>query len=75
MVPETGAFEVLVATNGNTVLLPAALRLIAVLLFVQLNVVPGIVPLKVIAVVVALLHNTWSVGFATVGIGFTVTTT
>jgi hypothetical protein len=75
MVPETGAFVLFVATKGKTVLLPEALKLIAVVLFVQLKVVPGIVPVNAIAAVVALLHNTWSVGFATVGIGFTVTMT
>ena len=51
---------------------PLAARPIAVLLFVQLNVVPATAPAKVIAVVVAPLHSVWLATAFTVGVGLTV---
>ena len=71
-VPEIGALLVLVPLKDKMFPLPDTPRLIALLLFVQLNTVPVTAPLKLIAAVDAALHTTWSDGFNTLGIGLTV---
>lgn len=62
----------LVAVKGAMLPVPAAARPIVVLLFVQLYTVPGTLPVKLTAAVVAPLHNTCGVTAFTVGTGFTV---
>lgn len=71
MVATKGPFVALVVTNGRISPVPDAARPIAVLLFVQLYVEPG-VPLNVIIAVVAPLQYTLLLTGFTVGIGFTV---
>jgi hypothetical protein len=51
---------------------PEAARPIDGALFVQLNTVPGTVPLKLVAATVLPLQTVWFVGWATVGVGLTV---
>jgi hypothetical protein len=65
-------FVLFVALNENIFPFPVPAKLIPVFEFVQLNTVPVTAPVNGIAAVAALLQTTWSVGFATVGIGFTV---
>ena len=60
------------AVNDAILPVPLPARLILVLLFVQLYVVPLTAPLKVTAVVDPLLHTTWLDGVTTVGVGCTV---
>ena len=57
-----GEFPVFVAVNGLMSPVPDAGNPIAVLLFVQLKLVPGIVPLKVMAVLEAPVHIAWLPG-------------
>lgn len=71
MVDTTGAPPLLTAVNDAISPVPEAARPVVVLLFVQLNTVPGTVPLNVTAVVALPLHNTWLLIPATVGVGFT----
>ena len=54
----TGELVALVAVNAAILPVPLAARPIDVVLFVQLNTVPGGVPEKVIVVVEAPLHTT-----------------
>ena len=70
IVATTTAPLVLVAVNAAIFPLPDAARPIDVLLFVQLNGAP--VPVKLMAVVVALLHTVWLPGLLTVPPGLTV---
>ena len=72
IVAVTGELVVFVAVKAAILPVPLAARPIDVLLFVQLNVVPATAPVKVIAVVVAPLHNVWLATAFTVGVGFTV---
>jgi hypothetical protein len=72
IVAVTGALVVFVPVNAAILPVPVAARPIDVVLFVQLNVVPATVPLKVVAATKALLHTVWFEGCATVGVGFTV---
>jgi hypothetical protein len=72
IVAVTGAVPVLVAVNAAILPVPLAARPMLVLLFVQLNVVPATAPVKVMAVVVAPLHNVWLATAFTVGVGLTV---
>ena len=68
----TGALPVFTAVNEAILPVPLAARPIDGVLFVQLNVVPASAPLKVTAVVAALLQTTWLLTAITVGVGFTV---
>ena len=54
----TGAFVAFTAVKLAMFPVPLDARPIDVVLFVQLNTVPGTNPVKVTAVVEALLHNT-----------------
>jgi len=67
-----GLAVALVAVKAAILPVPDAARPIAVLLLVQLNVVPATAPAKVMAVVVAPLHSVWLATALTVGVGFTV---
>ena len=62
----------LVAVKEGTFPLPFAARPIAVLLLVQVNVVPGVVLVKFVAGIIAPLHTTIFAGTTTMGAGFTV---
>jgi hypothetical protein len=62
----------LVPMNEGILPVPLAPRPIDVLLFVQLNIVPGTVPLNMIGTDGAPLHTVWSGTGFTVGVGFTV---
>lgn len=77
IVAVTGLPPVLMAVNVGILLPePLAARPMLVLLFVQLNTVPGTVPEKLIVCVGAPLHIVCDVGAAeTVGVGFTVIVT
>ena len=72
MVEVIGVVPVLVAVKAGTLPVPLAAKPIAVLLLVQLKVVPATAPVNVVAVVLAPLHTTWLAGWFTVGVGFTV---
>lgn len=67
MVATTGAVPVLVAVKDAILPVPLAANPIEGVLFVQLNVVPGTVPVKLTAAVAALLHTVWLAGCATLG--------
>jgi len=67
-----GAAVVLVAVKLGILPWPLAASPIAVLLFVQLNIVPATVPVKLIAAVAAPLQSVWFVTGPTVALGFTV---
>jgi len=62
----------LAAINEAMLPVPLAASPIAGVLFVQLNTVPGTVPVKLTAVVAVSLHNSWLPTAATFGVGFTV---
>jgi hypothetical protein len=72
IVPLIAVTPALVAVKLGILPVPDAARPILVLLLVQLKVVPATAPEKVIAVVVAPLHNAWLATVFTVGVGFTV---
>jgi hypothetical protein len=73
---------VIVAVTGDAVLFVAVKEVMSpvpeapspmdVVLFAQLYVVPLTLPLKLTVAVEAPLHNVWSTGSLTVGVGFTV---
>ena len=71
MVAITGEEPLLVAVNEAILPVPLAARPMVALSFVQLYEVA--VPVKFTAVVGAPSQTVWSVGSATVGVGFTVT--
>ena len=71
IVPVIGALVALVAVKLGILPVPDAARPIAVLLLVQLNVVPG-VPVKTTVAVGEPAHTTWLPTPFTVGFGFTV---
>ena len=76
MVAVTGAVPVLMAVKLAILPVPLAARPMDVVLFVQLNTVPGglvTAPVKFTAVVGAPLHTTWLATGFTVGIGLTTT--
>ena len=62
MVAVTAVVPVLIAVNVPILPDPLAANPTEVLLFVQLNVVPGTAPTKLIAVVEAPLQTVWLVG-------------
>ena len=72
IVAVTGSAPVLVAVKAAILPAPDAARPMEVLLLVQLNTVPATAPVKLMAVVVAPLHNVWLATAFTVGVGFTV---
>ena len=72
MVAVTAAVPRLIAVNEAMFPEPEAARPMPGVVFVQLNVVAGTLPLKVTAVVGAPLHNVWLEGAVTLGVGFTV---
>ena len=72
MVPEIGAFVLFVPLKGRIFPLPDTPRLMAELELVHAKEVPATGPLKVTALVLALLQTTWSEGFVNEGIGLTV---
>ena len=72
IVATTGALPVLVAVKDAMFPEPEAARPIDGALFVQLNTVPGTLPVKVTAAVVLPLQSTWLATAATFGVGFTV---
>jgi hypothetical protein len=72
MVAVIGPELALVAVNDGMFPDPLAARPMAVLLFVQVNVVPLTGPDKVVAVTLAPLQCVWFDTFDTVGVGFTV---
>jgi hypothetical protein len=72
MVATTGAAPALVATKLAMLPAPLAAKPIEGVSLTQLNVVPATAPVNVMSAVLAPLHNTWSVGSTTVGVGFTV---
>lgn len=73
IVPVIGAFVALVAVKLGILPVPLAASPIAVLLLVQLKIVPATDPVNVTGVVALLLHTTWFAGWFTSGIGSTVT--
>jgi hypothetical protein len=72
MVAVIGAELALVAVNAGISPDPLAASPMAVLLFVQVNVVPLTGPDKVVAVILAPLQCVWLGTVVTVGVGFTV---
>ena len=72
IVPVIGAVVVLVAVKLGILPIPLAANPIAVLLFVQLKVVPATPPVKLTAAVAAALQRTWLTGTSTVAVGLTV---
>lgn len=62
-----------IATNGAMFPVPLAGKPTEVAVFIQLYVVPVTEPANMIAFVVDPLHNIWSCGCTTSGVGFTVT--
>ena len=68
----TGTLLLLIAIKEPILPVPAALKPMLVLLFVQLNTVPATGPLIVIAVVLPPLHTAWLAIVFTDGVGFTV---
>jgi hypothetical protein len=72
MVAVIGADVVLVAVNAGIFPDPLAANPIAVLLFVQVNVVPLTGPDKEVEVTLAPLQCVWFGTVVTVGVGFTV---
>lgn len=72
IVAVTGVDPALVAVKPAMFPVPLAPRPIEVLLFVQLYTVPATAPVKLTAVVSVPVHNTWSAGSTTVGVGLTV---
>lgn len=75
MVAVTGVLPELTAVKEPILPVPLAASPIDGVLFVQLYTVPGTNPLKLTAVVAALLQTTWLVIVFTVGVGFMVTVT
>ena len=71
IVPDIGAPVMLVDTKFRLPV-PLAPRPIAVLVFVQLNVVPAVRLVKLTAAVAAPAHSVWLATAATTGVGFTV---
>lgn len=67
MVATTGAVPVFTALNEAILPVPLAAKPTDGVLFVQLKVVPGTVPVNVTAVVAVPLQSTWLAGCATVG--------
>ena len=74
IVAVAGVLVPLVAVNGAMFPVPFAANPIVVLLFVQLNTVPLVEPLKFRAAEVALLQITWLAGTIALGGRLTVTT-
>ena len=72
MVAVIGAAVAFVAVKAGTSPDPLAASPMAVLLFVQVNVVPLTGPDKVVAVTLAALQYVWFGTVVTVGVGFTV---
>ena len=72
IVAVTGAVVLFVAVNDGISPDPLAARPMAVLLFVQVNVVPLTGPDKVVEVTLAALQCVWFGTVVTVGVGFTV---
>jgi hypothetical protein len=72
MVAVIGAEVAFVAVKAGTSPDPLAANPMAVLLFVQVNVVPLTGPDKVVEVTPAALQNVWFGTVVTVGVGFTV---
>ena len=75
MVATAAVEPVLVAINDGIFPVPLAASPIDVLLFVQLNTVPGTVPVKLTAAVGEPLHRTWFGTAFTLGIGFIISVT
>ena len=73
IVAVTGALVALVPVKLPMLPVPLAARPMVVLLFVQLNTVPGTGPLNATAAVGEPLHTVWLATALTVGTGFTVT--
>jgi hypothetical protein len=69
---EIGIVIVLVAVNAGMLPDPLAASPMAVLLFVQVNVVPLTGPDKEVAGTLAVLQYVWFATAVTVGVGFTV---
>lgn len=69
----TGALVAFVAVKEAILPAPLAANPIDAVLFVQLNIVPATVPVKLTAAVEVLLQTTWLAGCATSGVGLTVT--
>jgi hypothetical protein len=72
IVAVTAVTPALTAVKLAMLPLPDAARPILVVLFVQLNVVPGVRLVKFTAVVAAPAHSDWFATAATTGVGFTV---
>ena len=72
IVAVTGSAPVLIAVKAPILPVPEAARPIVALLLVQLNTVPAVGLVNVIAVVLEPLHTVWLATAPTVGIGFTV---
>ena len=72
IVPVIGKFPVLVAVNAGTFPFPFAPKPIAVLLFVQAKVVPGVVLVKAVAETKTPSHTAKFAGTTTVAVGLTV---
>lgn len=72
MVATAAVAPVLTAANDAMLPLPDPARPMLVLLFVQLNVVPLVLPVNVTAVVFAPLQSVWLPGATTLGDGLTV---
>jgi hypothetical protein len=72
IVPVIGVDPGLVAVNAGTFPLPLAPSPMAVLLFVHINVVPGVEDVKFVAGTVAPIHTTILAGTITFGAGLTV---
>ena len=71
-VATTGALVTLVAVKLAILPVPLAARPMDGALFVQLNMVPGTVVVKLTAAVGVLLHTTWLAGWFTWPVGLTV---
>ncbi len=72
MMATMGVVPELTATNAGMLPEPLAARPMLGWLFVQVNVVPEMVPAKFTAAVIAPLQTVWSAGSETVGVGLTV---
>lgn len=72
MMAEIGIVIVFVAVNDGMLPVPLAASPIAVLLFVQVNVVPPTGPDKEVAATLAVLQYVWFATVVTVEVGFTV---
>ena len=72
IVATTGVVPVFTALNAAMLPVPLAPNPMLVLLFTQVNTVPGTLPVNDTEAVVELLHTTWLAGWSIVGVGFTV---